>query len=58
MNLVSGVQFDTYPKYPDDFELNKEFHIYLKKTIVDFQIKGLIIGYPLHNNKPVYKIVM
>ena len=32
--------------------MNREFHVYIKKIVSDFQIKGLIIGYPLVNNKP------
>lgn len=51
--LKSGTDLKYYPRTPEEFNLNTEFFIVLEKLILEQKIKGLVIGYPLQNNKPV-----
>jgi len=51
LTLRTGDMFYNFPNYPDDFVHNFEFYSYLKSMIKERQVKGLIIGYPLHNNQ-------
>jgi hypothetical protein len=51
--LKSGNDLNYYPRNADQFNLNLEFFYALNKTIIEKKVKGLVIGYPLVNNKPV-----
>jgi hypothetical protein len=52
--LKSGTDLPYYPKSNDDFNLNVEFFLDLEKVIKQNKIKGLVVGYPILANKPVY----
>ncbi len=51
--LKSGTDLKHYPTHPDQFNLNLQFFFDFDKIIRDKKVKGLVVGYPLENNKPV-----
>ena len=52
--LKSGLESDFYPRLSEEFNVNVDFYYGLNKMIIDKKVKGIIIGYPLINNQPVY----
>jgi hypothetical protein len=52
--LKSGTDLPYYPKSTDEYNLNVEFFLNLERSISRNNIRGLVVGYPLVENKPVY----
>ena len=51
--LKSGQDLRSYPRVKEEFNLNVEFFMEIEKVIRDNKIRGLVVGYPLQENKPV-----